>query len=127
MVLGIQNSPSLQTSTSSEGGSQNSNRYSALSDDDPQEEESSNATTAVLPVGEIPEQVPDQSAIVRTHSHESCDGSKGLDNVSLDKPAAPTPGEHENQLTLVEQVEEPAEEAKQQSLEEKDFHEASSE
>jgi hypothetical protein len=79
-------------------------------------------------VGEIQEQVQDQPAIVRTHSNESHDDGQGLEDVPLNnEPAASTPGEQENQLTLTEQVEEPAEETKQQSLEEKDFQEASSE
>ena len=112
---------SSSSGSSGSTSTRNHNRFGPLADKEEPEPESSDATTVVLPVQEITVQVQDKPAIVRTHSNESCDDSLNLDEILINKSAAPTQGEQGNQLTLDKQAEEPAEEAKQ------DFHKASSE
>jgi len=68
-LLRLRNPTPPQTdSDSGSAGSNKSNRFAALQEDDKEEE--SNATTTVLPIGEIPETIQEGAVLVQADSNE---------------------------------------------------------
>jgi len=68
-MLGIHNpTPPNSDSDSGSAGSDKSNRYAVLQEDD--EEEVSDATTDVLPIGEIPESIPEGAVLIQPDYNE---------------------------------------------------------
>jgi len=69
-VLGTRDpTPPDSDSDSGSAGSNNSNRHAALQDDE--EEEVSDATTDILPIGEIPESVQEGDVLAQPDSNET--------------------------------------------------------
>jgi len=75
--IGIRNATPPQTdSDSGSAGSNKSNRFAALQEED--EEEDSDATTAVLPIGEIPETIQEGAVLIQA------DSNKVPDNIQVE-------------------------------------------
>jgi len=76
-MLGLRNPTPPQTdSDSGSAGSNKSNRFAALWEED--NEEDSNATTTVLPIGEIPETIQEGAVLIQA------DSNKVPDNIQVE-------------------------------------------
>jgi len=71
-MLGIRNpTPPNSDNDSGSAGSDKSNRFAVLQEDD--EEEVSDATTDVLPIGEIPESIQEGAVLIQPDSNDASD------------------------------------------------------
>jgi len=95
-MLGIRNpTPTNSDSDSGSAGSDKSSRFAILQEDD--EEEVSDATTDVLPIGEIPESIQEGAVLIQPDSNEVPDNIQ-VEVAEPEVEGGTTPREEDLQL-----------------------------